>query len=119
MARPAWPAPPATAARISIRRACRAIRTGTWPRRPWPGKGKSLGYICNQLKDPTRNGNRDIAAILKHVSERQPGEVGLEPGAGRTPAPGTNEEFAALLEGLGRHRRALSGALGRELINSD
>lgn len=60
-------------------------------------EGKSLGYICNQLKDPRRNGNRDIAAILKHVSEDSLVKWGWNPGPGRAPAPGTNEEFAALL----------------------
>jgi len=61
-------------------------------------EGKSLGYICNQLKDPRRNGNRDIAAILKHVATDSLVKWGWNPGPGRTPAPGTNEEFAALLQ---------------------
>src|SRR5712691_7265734 len=30
-------------------------------------EGKTLGYICEQLKDPARNGNRSVAAILEHV----------------------------------------------------
>jgi hypothetical protein len=60
--------------------------------------GKSLGAICNQLKDPKRNGKRDIAAILKHVSEDSLVKWGWNPGPGRTPAPGSNEEFAALLK---------------------
>jgi hypothetical protein len=61
-------------------------------------EGKSLGYICNQLKDPARNGNRDIAAILKHAATDSLVKWGWNPGPGRTPAPGTNEEFAALLQ---------------------
>jgi len=61
-------------------------------------EGKTLGYICNQLKDPRRNGNRDIAAILKHVATDSLVKWAWGPGPGRTPAPGTNAEFAALLQ---------------------
>jgi hypothetical protein len=60
-------------------------------------EGKSLAQICVQLKDPKRNGGRDIAAILKHVSTDSLVKWGWNPGPGRTPAPGTNAEFAALL----------------------
>jgi hypothetical protein len=60
-------------------------------------EGKSLAQICVQLKDPKRNGGRDIAAILKHVSTDSLVKWGWDPGPGRTPAPGTNAEFAALL----------------------
>jgi hypothetical protein len=59
---------------------------------------KSVGYICNQLKDPARNGNRDIAAILKHVATDSLIKWAWTPGPGRTPAPGTNDEFVALLQ---------------------
>jgi hypothetical protein len=60
-------------------------------------EGKSLGQICGQLKDPKRNGGRDIAAILKHVMTDSLVKWGWNPGPGRTPAPGTNAEFGALL----------------------
>jgi hypothetical protein len=69
-------------------------------------EGKSVGYICNQLKDPGRNGNRDMAAILKHAATDSLVKWGWNPGPGRTPAPGTNEEFVALLTawaGTGAH----------------
>jgi hypothetical protein len=61
-------------------------------------EGKSLGYICNQLKDPKRNGNRDLAAILQHVSTDSLVKWGWNPGPGRTPAPGSNQAFAALMQ---------------------
>lgn len=60
-------------------------------------EGKSLAQICAQLKDPTRNGGRDIPAILKHVTSDSLVKWGWNPGPGRTPAPGTNEQFGALL----------------------
>ena len=60
-------------------------------------QGKSLGEICAQLKDPGRNGNRDLAAIHEHMA--MDGLVGWawNPGGTRTPAPGTQEEFGALI----------------------
>ena len=61
-------------------------------------EGKTLGYICNQLKDPKRNGARDVAAILKHVVTDSLVKWAWTPGLGRAPAPGTNAEFGALLE---------------------
>jgi hypothetical protein len=61
-------------------------------------EGKSLGQICTQLKDPKRNGGRDIAAILKHVVTDSLVKWAWAPGPGRTPAPGTNAEFGALLD---------------------
>jgi hypothetical protein len=61
-------------------------------------EGKSLGQICTQLKDPTRNGGRDIAAILKHVVTDSLVKWAWAPGPGRAPAPGTNAELGALLE---------------------
>jgi hypothetical protein len=61
-------------------------------------EGKSLGEICNQLKDPKRNGGRDLAAILKHVSTDSLVKWGWSPGPGRTPAPGSNAAFTALMQ---------------------
>jgi hypothetical protein len=60
-------------------------------------EGKTLGEICSQLKDPRRNGGRDIAAILKHVTTDSLVLWAWEPGPGRAPAPGSNAEFIKLL----------------------
>jgi hypothetical protein len=60
-------------------------------------EGKTLSEICVQLKDPRRNGGRDIAAILKHVTSDSLVLWAWEPGPGRAPAPGSNAEFAKLL----------------------
>src|SRR6266849_6522392 len=51
-------------------------------------EGRSLGQICEQLKDPVRSGNRDIAAILNHVVTDSLVIWAWSPGRGRTPAPG-------------------------------
>lgn len=59
-------------------------------------QGKSLGEICEQIKDPERNGGKDVAAIVEHMAEDSLVGWGWSPGAGREPAPGTQEEFGAL-----------------------
>ena len=60
-------------------------------------QGKSLGAICVQLKDMERNGGRDLPGLLRHMSEDTLVGWAWAPGAGRTPAPGTQEEFGALM----------------------
>jgi hypothetical protein len=60
-------------------------------------QGKSLGQICRQMKDRSRNGNRDDAALLHHMAEDSLVGWGWHPGGGRTPAPGTQAEFGALI----------------------
>jgi hypothetical protein len=60
-------------------------------------EGMSVGQICEQLKDPKRNGNRTIAAILDHATNDSLVKWGWNPGGGRAPAPGTNEAFGELL----------------------
>src|SRR5262245_5962430 len=59
--------------------------------------GKSLGEICRQMKDPARNGGRDMAELLRHVSEDSLVGWAWTPGGKRTPAPGTQAEFGALM----------------------
>lgn len=61
-------------------------------------QGKSLGEICAQLKDRTRNGDKDLAAISKHMREDTLVGWGWRPGAQRTPAPGTQAAFGELFE---------------------
>lgn len=61
-------------------------------------QGLSLGEICRQVKDPARNGGKDLAAIVHHSAEDHLVGWGWNPGAGRTPAPGTQAEFGALMK---------------------
>ena len=58
---------------------------------------QTLGQICRQIKDRSRNGNRDDAALLHHMAEDSLVGWGWHPGGGRTPAPGTQAEFGALI----------------------
>lgn len=61
-------------------------------------QGKSLAAICLQIRDPLQNGARDLPALLKHMGEDTLVGWAWSPGAGRTPAPGTQEEFGALIK---------------------
>ncbi len=59
----------------------------------------TLGEICDQIKDPDRNGGRTLEDIVEHVSEDALVAWGWSPGAGRQPAPGSQAIFAALIRG--------------------
>jgi hypothetical protein len=59
--------------------------------------GRSLGEICRQLKDPARNGGRDMASLLHHMSEDSLVGWAWAPGGKRTPAPGTQAEFGVVM----------------------
>ena len=61
-------------------------------------EGKSLGAICEQIKDPARNGGRDMPALIQHMAEDHLVGWGWNPGKGRTPVPGTQAEFGALFK---------------------
>jgi hypothetical protein len=59
-------------------------------------EGRSIGQICEQIKDPARNGGKNLAQLVHHLSEDSLVGWGWAPGAGRTPVPGTQKEFGAL-----------------------
>jgi hypothetical protein len=60
--------------------------------------GKSLKEICEQLKDPARNGNRTLDQIVEHMARDDLVGWGWHPGAGRESAPGTQDEFGQLIK---------------------
>ena len=60
--------------------------------------GKSLGEICEQIKDPKRNAGKSMDELVHHVVEDSLVGWGWHPGAGRTPAPGTQAEFGTLIK---------------------
>jgi len=59
-------------------------------------EGKTLGQICEQIKDPKRNGNKSLAQIAEHNAHDTLVGWGWNPGPGRQPVPGTQAEFGAL-----------------------
>jgi hypothetical protein len=61
-------------------------------------EGRSLAAICEQLKDPTRNGNRSLQELAHHMSEDTLVGWAWAPGFGRRPAPGTQKQAGALFE---------------------
>ncbi len=60
-------------------------------------EGLSPGEICRQVKDRQRNGDKDLAAIVKHMSEDSLVLWAWEPGSDREPAPGNAKDFAQLI----------------------
>jgi hypothetical protein len=61
-------------------------------------EGKSLGEICGQIKDPIRNGGRSLALLHEHIAKDDLVAWAWRPGAGRTPAPGTQEQLGTLIQ---------------------
>ena len=59
---------------------------------------KSLGEICEQIKDPKRNGGKSLDEIVHHMGEDSLVGWGWHPGVGRAPVPGTQQEFGALIK---------------------
>jgi hypothetical protein len=59
--------------------------------------GKSLGEICTQIKDPARNGGMKLDEIVHHMADDSLVGWAWNPGADRTPAPGTQQQFGALI----------------------
>lgn len=59
--------------------------------------GRSPQAICEQMKNPARNGGKSLAQIVEHAAHDELVAWGWAPGSGRTPAPGTQERFAALI----------------------
>ena len=61
-------------------------------------QNKSLGEICRQLKDVSRNGGRDLAALQEHIAKDDIVAYGWDPGKGREPAPGSQQAAGQLVQ---------------------
>jgi hypothetical protein len=59
--------------------------------------GLSPRGLCQQLKDPKRNGGKTLQQIVEHNAHDALVGWGWTPGADRTPAPGTQKLFGALM----------------------
>jgi hypothetical protein len=60
-------------------------------------QGKSLTEICQQIKDPKRNGNKTLEMLHEHMADDELVGWGWKPGAGRDPAPGDQKAFGELI----------------------
>ena len=61
-------------------------------------QGKSLSQICQQMKDPARNGGRTLALLQEHLAHDDLVAWGWSPGEGREPAPGTQQQLGELAQ---------------------
>lgn len=61
-------------------------------------QGRSLKQICQQLKDPKRNGGKTLAQIVEHMGHDPLVGWAWNPGGTRTPAPGTQQQLGALMQ---------------------
>jgi hypothetical protein len=61
-------------------------------------QGKTTHDICEQIKDPARNGGRTLALLHDHMANDDIVAHGWDPGAGRTPAPGSQKVFGELIQ---------------------
>jgi len=66
------------------------------PEMAW--QGKTLGQICQQIKDPERNGGKTMPEMIEHMATDSLVGWGWHPGGRRVPAPGTQAEFGALFK---------------------
>jgi hypothetical protein len=55
--------------------------------------GLTSAALCEQLKDPERNGGKSMAALIEHVSADPLVMWGWSPGYARKPVPIAHEEF--------------------------
>jgi hypothetical protein len=61
-------------------------------------EGKSVGEICEQIKDPARNGGRDLALLRDHIANDDLVGWAWHPGEGRQPALGSQKELGDLVQ---------------------
>jgi hypothetical protein len=60
-------------------------------------EGKTLAEICEQLRDPARNGGRKPEDLIHHIGEDTLVGWAWHPGFGRSPVPGTQQQAGALV----------------------
>jgi hypothetical protein len=59
---------------------------------------RTLGQICEQIKDRARNGGHSVTEMVEHMAKDELVGWAWKPGAGREPAPGTQAQFGALVK---------------------
>jgi hypothetical protein len=59
--------------------------------------GRSPAALCEQLKDPARNGGKALPQIVDHAAHDPIVAWGWAPGADRAPVPGTQARFGSLV----------------------
>jgi hypothetical protein len=59
--------------------------------------GRDAPAVCEQIKDPARNGGKSLAQIVDHSQHDLLVAWGWAPGGEREPAPGSQAQFGALV----------------------
>ena len=62
---------------------------------PMIWQGLTDGQICQSIKDPKRNKNRNLNQLVEHLTEDKLVMWAWNPGEGRTAVPMPHDEFAA------------------------
>jgi hypothetical protein len=62
---------------------------------PMVWQGLTDSQICQSIKDPGQNKNRNIEQLAEHLTEDKLVTWGWTPGEGRTPVPMPHDEFAS------------------------
>jgi hypothetical protein len=65
------------------------------PGMPMIWQGLTDAQLCESIKDPKQNRNRNIHELVEHLTEDKLVMWGWNPGEGRTPVPIPHEEFSA------------------------
>jgi hypothetical protein len=60
-------------------------------------QGRTVSEICQQLKDPQRNGGRSLELLHEHLAKDDLVAWGWHTGEGRDPAPGSQEQLGELV----------------------
>lgn len=60
--------------------------------------GRTPTELCEQLKDEDRNGKKTVAEIVEHTAHDELVAWGWNPGHGRPPARGTQQQFGDLMK---------------------
>jgi hypothetical protein len=60
--------------------------------------GRTPHELCEQVKDPKRNGGRSLAQLVDHSAHDELVGWGWHPGHGREKAPGDQQQFGALMQ---------------------
>jgi len=61
-------------------------------------QGRSIAEICEQVKDPARNGGHTLPEIVDHMARDSLVGWAWSPGIGREPAPGTQAALGELIK---------------------
>ncbi len=77
---------------------------------PMIWSGLSDRQLCEELKDPRRNGHRNVDQMVEHMTTPSLVLWGWHPGEGRTPVPVSQAEFAKTVKEWAAKGAACPGA---------